>query len=432
MSIIKSSILIIFLFLSYIPSFGKTFTLDEAISIAIKSSPILSAAKERVKGAKFERKSIRGEFLPKFFLDYSYTNYDDEPSFKFLGRSFPLTKRDDYKLGMGFEQPIFTGFALSSRYSIAKFEAESRSFEEQRIILDIILEVKIAYFKLLETYKFLDVTNEAVKLLQAHEEDAEEFFNVGIIPRNDLLKSQVQLANALQDQIRAKNAVEIAKSVLNKILRFDINYPMEIVDVLEYKPINIKLNEALNLAIKYRPEIKEINKRIEQGKEGIKLAKSDYYPHLFLTGRYNREGDDPGVSGNNITNRDVTTIMLMARWNLWEWGKTKYKVDKNKAVLQETKEMKREIRDRIYLEVKEAYLNLKEAEKNISVAKKSVEQAEENYRITDLQYKEQVTTSTEVLDAQVLLTQARTNYFKALYEYNIAKAKLVRAIGKEI
>ena len=83
------------------------------------------------------------------------------------------------------------------------------------------------------------------------------------------------------------------------------------------------------------------------------------------------------------------------------------------------------------LEVKQAYQDLKVAQENIHTAIEALEQAKENYRITDLQYKEGITTSTEVLDARAFLTQAEFNYHRALYGYRIAKAELERAIGTE-
>jgi len=81
--------------------------------------------------------------------------------------------------------------------------------------------------------------------------------------------------------------------------------------------------------------------------------------------------------------------------------------------------------------VKQAYLDLVEAEKNIPVAQSAVVQAEENFRLYKEQYAEQMATSTDVLDAQTLLTEARKNYYNALSDYHIAKAHLGRAAGKE-
>ncbi len=86
--------------------------------------------------------------------------------------------------------------------------------------------------------------------------------------------------------------------------------------------------------------------------------------------------------------------------------------------------------DGIRLELQNPILDLSEAEKNIPTAQKAVDQAEENLRVSEDRYKTQVTTSTEVLDAQTLLSQARMNYYNALYDHNLAKAGLLRAIGE--
>jgi len=81
--------------------------------------------------------------------------------------------------------------------------------------------------------------------------------------------------------------------------------------------------------------------------------------------------------------------------------------------------------------VKSAFVNLKVAEKNIQTAKESLTHAKENLRITNLQYQQQITTSTEVLDARTFLTQAETNYYSALYGYMMSMAELERAIGRK-
>ena len=88
-----------------------------------------------------------------------------------------------------------------------------------------------------------------------------------------------------------------------------------------------------------------------------------------------------------------------------------------------------ELMDGVRLDVKQASLSVLEAEQNIQVAETAVSQAEENFRINEERYKGQVATSTDVLDALTLLVQAKTNYYRALSDYNIAKARLARATG---
>jgi outer membrane protein TolC len=86
-------------------------------------------------------------------------------------------------------------------------------------------------------------------------------------------------------------------------------------------------------------------------------------------------------------------------------------------------------RDRVALEVKEAVIVLLEANQKIRVAEKAITQAEENFRISQERYNAQIATSTEVVDAEALLTQARTNYYDALYDYHLASFALKKATG---
>ncbi|MCP5046102.1 MAG: TolC family protein, partial [bacterium] len=121
-----------------------------------------------------------------------------------------------------------------------------------------------------------------------------------------------------------------------------------------------------------------------------------------------------------------------ANWNFWEWGRTRYGVKEKLSRLSQANYRKQDILDNIELEVKQAFLRTKETEKNITTVEKAIEQAKENLRITEERYKEQVSTTTDVLVAQTLLTETMTNYYNALYDFKIAKAVLYRAIGQEI
>ena len=100
--------------------------------------------------------------------------------------------------------------------------------------------------------------------------------------------------------------------------------------------------------------------------------------------------------------------------------------------LSQAKLSQKQILDNISLEVKESYLRTSEAQQNITTIEKAIEQAKENLRITEERYKEQVSTTTDVLVAQTLFTETMTNYYNALYDFKIAKAILYRALGQEI
>jgi outer membrane protein TolC len=178
-----------------------------------------------------------------------------------------------------------------------------------------------------------------------------------------------------------------------------------------------------------RPEIKAYALKVEQAKSMVKLARSEYFPNVNVVGNYTRFGDEPGVSGSPYRDQESWYVMAVANWNFWEWGKTKNRVDLSRSRENQSSDALTNIKDQITLEVKNAYLLLREAEKQLEVSKKAVEQAEENYRISVERYKEQVATSTDVLDAQTLLTRAKSDYTNALGDMNISRAKLERAMG---
>lgn len=161
----------------------------------------------------------------------------------------------------------------------------------------------------------------------------------------------------------------------------------------------------------------------------VRLAQSEYLPALSLVGNYTRFGDNPSVSGSDFKDSENWYVMGVASWNFWEWGRTKFRVDASRARENQALDAAKELNDQIALEIKNSYLNLQEAEKQIAVSQKVIEQAEENFRITQERFAERIATTTEVLDAQTLLTKARAEYANALGDFNISRARLQRAMG---
>jgi outer membrane protein TolC len=293
----------------------------------------------------------------------------------------------------------------------------------------VVQEVKTAYFDILRAQKIQETALQSVEMLSAHRDVAQDYFKVGMIPKNDLLHAEVELANGRQSLVRAQNAVELAKARFNTILKQNIFTPVEVVDILTYHPLNQSFDECLTTAQQNRPELKISALRARQAGKLVNAARSEYFPTLNLVANYGRFGDNPSVSGSDYQNAESWYVMGVASWTFWEWGKTRFRVDASRAKENQAIGTARELNDQVTLEIKNAYLILQETEKQIAVWQKVIEQAEENFRISEERYKERVATSTEVLDAQTLLTKAKSEYANALGDYNISYAKLQRAMG---
>ncbi|MBW1768865.1 MAG: TolC family protein [Deltaproteobacteria bacterium] len=410
----------------------KVYALDECIKEALVNNWSIKAKDEKIEEAEYKKKQAKADFLPKFSTSYGYTRLSEvnRSSATPVSPARDLNTQDNYQWKGTISQTLFSGYALTSAYELAKLGIDQSKVDLELAKLDLALMVKEAYFNILKAEKGLDVAKKAVEALESHVRVNRNFYDVGMIPINDLLKAEVELGNAQYNLIKAQNASQLARASLNTLLARPINDPVSVEDILVYKSDRPDFNEYLTKAIDNRPEIKVIDITSIQIDEQIRLAKSKYYPSAVLAYDYIKAGDDPDVSGSAFHDANSWQITAALSWTFWEWGKTDDSIREKESLKKQLVQTRKALEYNIRLELKKALLDLDKAGKNIPTAKKAVEQAEENLRVSQERYKVQVTTSTEVLDAQTLLSQARTNYYNALYDHNLAKAALLRSIGK--
>ena len=408
----------------------EPLTLEESIKIAIERNLQLHSAVEEITASQFREKEAVTNFLPLWTGQYSYTRYNSPVTVGSSGISSlgSSGSRDIFNFGTTVSQPLFTGGLTLANYRLGKLGVDISKTTVEIVKRDIVLQVRALFFNILRAIKFRDVATQTVKQFEAQLEVAKAFFEVGIVAKNDVLQAEVRLANARQGLVKAENDLAVAKSSFNTLLRRDINMSFNVVDILEYKAFPLLFEESLEEALRQRSEIKAAKITIDQAKEGVKIARSGFFPTITLAGNYSRSSDAVGLQGDITSER--WTLQTLATITLWNWGNTAYKVGESKVKVTQAIDSKDELVDNIALEVKQNYLNMLTAEKNINVAAKSIEQAEENLRMSEERYKYQVATATDVLDAVTLLAQARTNYFSALADFNIAKAQLERAMGR--
>jgi outer membrane protein TolC len=406
----------------------EPLTLEESIKIALERNLSLHAAREGVVGSQFRQKQAFTNFLPLWTGQYSWTGYNDSTTVGVFGAGVIERSRDIYNFNTSAVQPIFTGGANLANYRLEKMGVELSKTDVETFKRDIVLQVREGYYNILRAEKFQDVAEQAVKNFEAQLEVSKAFFEVGLIPKNDLLQSEVRLANGRQALVRTETDLASAKSSFNILLRRDVNTPFQIVDILDYKPSSYRFEESLEEALRQRPEIKGADLIVSQAKEAVKIARSEYFPTISLAGNYLRLDEQPGLQSEIATER--WSVQALATITLWNWGNTSYKVGEGKVRVTQAEDGKGQVVEAIILEVKQNYLNVLQAEKNVGVSEKSIEQAEENLRLNEERYKYQVATATDVLDAVVLLAQARVNYYGALSEFNIAKARLERSMGR--
>ena len=432
----------IFLFLSLIslPTVAAAqesknyFTLEKSISQALDNSYKIKARNERIEQANDVMKQARADFLPKVGTAYSYNRLSEPPisrSSTLLGTPIPLVvgTEDNFRWTWFLRQPIFTGFALISSFRLSELGINQSQLEMDLEKLDLVLRVKESYFNILGADKAVEVAQTVVESLTQTVKVARSFFEVGMIPINDVLKAEVELASAEQSFVRAKNLAQTTRSTFNTVLVRRVTEPVEVEDILIFKPEVGEYDAYVKLALENRPEIKLLDVSLLQADQQIRLAKSKYYPEIAFTYQYISQGDSASVSGSPYVDANYWEALVVANWTFWEWGKTYYAGREKESVRRQLLETKADVEDGIRLQVKQSILDLDSSAKNIPTTQKGIESGEENLRVNAERYKAQVSTITDLLDAQTLLARVRLDYYRALYDHNLAKARLDRAIG---
>lgn len=412
-----------------------TYTSDECLEMAKTRNPTVLASLEKRTQAKWKKEAAYSDFLPKLNVDYSYTYYDEVNSIdaRFAGIDKVTTReQDNFRMGIYIDQPLFTGFRITDTYDLASLGLKEAVAGEQLATLEITYQTLRAYYTFLMTQKMQMVADDAVAQLSSHLRDSEQFFKNEVIPLNNLLESKVYLANAKQDAQIAASQTRISRMRLATIIKEPLTAPFKVVDSPDTQELLNPVDRLMIQALQKRPELQQANYRQEAAKTGISLAKSSYYPTIMLSAGHNRYGGDAWVDGSGVSDiqdPEETMVGVYASWELFAWGQTKQNVAQASAANREAKQILTGVMDTISLEVQDNYIYTVTSFANITTAKVAVEQAKENLRMSELRYKNQIATSTEVLDARTLLTQTRSNYYRAVYEYNIGLAGLARAVG---
>ena len=434
-----SIFLLVILLLVLLPNTGFSqekvhiYTLQESLDEAFANNWSLKANKEQVDQAMHVKKQARAGFLPKLSTTYSYTRFDEERTFRSTlmgGAEVAISSLDNYEWRGTVTQPLFTGFALISSFELAKLGIDQSEMNVELEKLGLALKVKEAYFNILISDKGIEVAESDVEFRESNLKVARSFYNVGMVPINDVLRAEVELASAQQNLVTARNTARLARCSFNTVLSRPIHTSVDVQDILGFKPEKEDFDEYVEQALENRPKMKLININILQVDQETRLTKSKNYPEIGFTFDYIKAGDDPSVSGSPFHDENEWRATAALSWTFWEWGKTHYAVKEKESLKRELMKTKLALEDNIRLEVKEAVLRLENAQENIPTTQKAIKQGEENLRVNEERYKAQVTTITEVLDAQTLLTRARVNFYSALYSHHLARASLERALGK--
>ncbi|HSR36255.1 MAG TPA: TolC family protein, partial [Desulfurivibrionaceae bacterium] len=217
---------------------------------------------------------------------------------------------------------------------------------------------------------------------------------------------------------------------LNILLRQPADQDIQVADEFTYTPKPVAWTSLLEQAKNTRPELLQAQLGTQRAAREVSVARAEYLPAITVSATYEKQGDTPGADSSYAYGpNEIKSAQAVATWKLWAWGQSLDRVAAAEKRHIKAKEEAAQTQDSVVLQLREAFLSLEETRENIGVTEKAIAQAEENYRINESRYQAQVASSTDLLDAQTLLVKAKTNYWNAVYDYNIASATVDWASG---
>ncbi len=420
-------------------------TVEKAVELGIENSKTLHSSLMKVEYADAKSGEINASRLPSLKFSGGYTRLSDIPPgaavipANSFGQglppqtlSVPLTQTilDNYTLRATVQQPLFTGFRMDALSSAADYTAEAQNFDYAKDKSDLVYNTKVAYWSLYKAIQIKNVVDENVGQVKAHLKDVQNMMEQGLTTNNDVLKVEVQLSDVQLKQIDAKNAVRLAMIGLDNTIGIPLSTEIELNSEIVHTPKDYDLNELLEQAMDKRPELKAMDSRVKAGEAGVTAARSGWFPQIYLSGNYYYSRPNQRIFPTQDLFKDTWDVSVGVSLDIWNWGQTLHQTDQAQAQLAQARDALGQIQDGITLDLTQAYLNLQQAKERIDVAEQGVKQAEENHRVTSKRFAAGLASTSDLLDAEVALLQAKTNQTNSLVDYALAQARIEKSIGE--
>ncbi len=404
-------------------SWAAPLTLQECLQKARTNNPSLKSAAWDAGLARENVRLARSGNYPRIDAQAGYTMQLEPQAVIISGRTAETQEADFASAGLSASYTIydFGRRDARSQQAGAAADASYQNFESKRS--DVALQVIETWFGILETGKLISAASDEVTQVGEHRRVAQVLFEEGVVTRNDVLQADVRLAASRQKLLTLKNRLENGWLLLNFLTGNQPGFRAELDESDSLATVKADDNDLSSIILK-RHDIQALQHGVEASEFEVSESRGNFFPEL-----YSRVALDY-VQNDKVREQTIMSATLGLKFNLFDGyasTATREKAIKNRSRIQDNLRLARE---QALLEINSARNDVAVSKERITVAETAIRQSEENLRINRERYRERVGTATEVLDAQTLLTQTRTDYHRASYEYQVATARLKRASGE--
>jgi outer membrane protein len=417
---------------------GAPLSLEGAIQVALAQNPRIAAAQSQLEASGARITQARSGLLPQvnFSENFSRTNSPTGVfsaklnQGEFTQQDFDVSRlnnpnsRNNFATVFSVTLPVFNGGQNWIGLSQAKLDQQAVNMAAFQTRQQVLADTVNSYIGVLLAWENLVVVEESLNTAKAHLDLVSSRLRNGLVVKSDLLRAEVRVAELEQEKLQAQSQFEISRASLNATIGLEVNRVFCLTTPLERgSKLSGSLTDWTDKAMEYRPDLTQLKLQEMMAEKEVSKSKAAHLPSVHLVGNYEINSEDFSETNDNYT------VGAMLRLNLFSGYNLQSRISEANARLRQVRAARQQLELAVAVQVKQAFLQARSSWQSIKVAQGAVAQAEEGLRIVRNRYESGLYTIVNLLDAELALQQARTNYLRSLHYYKVATTQLTLAAG---
>lgn len=405
----------------------RQLSVDDAVRIALQQNGNVTAARAQAEAANDTSKSVRGRLLPAVHVSDEQQHWDSPFIIKLAGPGLVARNVNTNQLVVSGAQPLLGLLHITQDYAASNNAAEAALASAHTTEAAVEEAVRSGYLRYFQATAAQDIARASERELNEQLQVAQSRLQAGVLTRADVLRTQVALANAQQAEIQAQVQAQIARQSLLTLIGLPVNdagidfvEPKQLEDISQPLPTE---EAAIAAAVQGRPELVRAERQADAASQQARSRLFQLLPEINLEAAYIR------TRGQVFQPEEQGFVGLKADWNVWEWGAEWYAHRSAAAQATAARRQAEEERRQVALDVTSKLALTQASHHAVVVAQDTIASAEEAYRVTKALVDAGSATTTDLLDAESALTQARLNLVRARYDEAISRVNLTRAMA---
>ena len=437
----------------------EALSLEDAIAVTLTDNPAMKAAAYEEKAAVQERRAAIGLRMPKIGVTGAYTYMGKDIGFDLNDMKAPVRDFSGKLLGSGMitdpallqgiqqliapvmdadwflkvqdrsfgfvggevTMPIWLGGKINAANRAARIRQQSAVEQGNQTRYGLISELVERYFGLALAMQVVEVRRQVVDGVRQHLEDAVALEKNGMISRSERLYVEFKMAEAQRELANAELQVQTVSSALQNTLGRDIScLPVTAMFVVERIE---DLAYYRDLAADRNPLLNQVSLKRRLAEEGVRAQRSDFLPQVVAMG------------GGSFYNYQVAG--LVPRWavgvgvnfKIFDGLNREYKYSAARQTARRVGELQNQAAQGVSVLIEQLYNQLANYRNQIASIDVSLEFAEEYLRMKNAAFREGMSSSSDLIDAELNLAAVRTQRLEAAYNYDKQLARLLEAAG---